>query len=102
MRLIGIKNLCGPAEFYLFISMVAIAIMWVQNYYNVNVYCLGNYSCKVSSTLLIFVVKIVYVLFWTWILNLICNAGLPMLSWFLVLIPFVIMFILVGALMLGY
>ena len=102
MAVKGLSNLCPPAKLYLAISVIALVIMAIQNLGSLNTYCLGNYSCKVSSTLLIFVVKIVYVLFWTWILNLICNAGLPMLSWFLVLIPFVIMFILVGALMLGY
>lgn len=102
MAVKGLSNLCPPAKLYLGISVIALVIMAIQNLGSLNTYCLGNYSCQVSSTLLIFVVKIVYVLFWTWILNLICNAGLPMLSWFLVLIPFVIMFILVGALMLGY
>jgi len=52
--------------------------------------------------MLIFIVKIVYILFWTWVLNLICRAGVPILAWALVLIPFVLMFILIGALMAGY
>jgi hypothetical protein len=101
MKLIGIRNLCGPAQFYLFISMVAIAIMLVQNYYNVNVYCLGNYSCNVSTPI-IFAVKIVYVLFWTWILNLVCDSGATYLAWFLVLFPYLLLMVLLLSLMITY
>jgi hypothetical protein len=37
-----------------------------------------------------------YVLLWTWILNLICKAGVPGLSWFLLLLPFLLMFVMIG------
>ena len=67
-----------------------------------NTYCLGNYSCQVSSTTMIFVVKIVFILFWTWVLNLICRAGATTIAWILVLFPFVILFFLVASLMAGY
>ena len=102
MAVQGLTNLCPPSKLYLAISVIALIIMLIQNFGNLNTYCLGNYSCKVSSTMLIFIVKIVYVLFWTWILNLICRAGVPMLAWFLVLIPFILMFILISALMAGF
>ena len=101
MKLVGFKNLCGPAQFYLFISIVSILIMWVYNYYNVDVYCLGGYTCNVSTPL-IFLVKIVYVLFWTWILNLICNSGATNLAWFLVLFPYILLFVLLFSLMITY
>jgi len=57
------------------------------------------HSCNVSNTYLIFAIKLVYVLFWTWILNLMCNAGASGIAWFLVLIPFIIMFLLLGTMM---
>jgi len=101
MKLIGIRNLCSPAQFYLFISIVAILIMWVQNYYNVDVYCLGNYTCS-ANTSLIFVIKVLYVLFWTWILNLVCDSGATYLAWFLVLFPYLLLFVLVLSLMITY
>ena len=72
--------------------------MAMQNYGNSVTYCLGDYSCQVSSTFIIFMIKILVVLIWTWILNLICKAGVPTLSWFLVLLPFLIMFIALAAL----
>ena len=101
MPIVGLKNLCEPAMFYLVISLIAILIMAFQNIYSGsnNVYCLGSYSCVVSSTFLIFVIKMVYVIFWTWVLNLICRAGVPVLSWVLVLVPFILQFILLASMM---
>ena len=99
MAIAGLNNLCTPAYAYLVISVIAIAVMGFQNYGNINTYCLGSYSCDVSSVGLIFMIKVMYVLLWTWILNLICRAGAPGLSWFLVLLPFILLFILLGILM---
>lgn len=95
MAVAGLRNLCSPSYVYLVISMFALIIMMVQNYGNVNTYCLGSYSCDVSSTFVIFIIKLMYILFWTWILNLICRAGAPGLAWFLVLLPFVMLFAMV-------
>ena len=72
--------------------------MAFQNIGNENTYCLGIYSCDVYNTTLIFIIKIIYVLFWTWILNLICRAGAPSLAWFLVLLPFILFFVLLAML----
>ena len=100
MSFTGLRNLCTPSYVYLVISLAFIFIAAIQNYGNVNTYCLGNQSCDVSSTFLIFVIKLIYVLFWTWILNLMCKAGAPGIAWFLVVLPFVLLFILLGTLML--
>ena len=93
---LNIRNWCTPAYFYFIISTIAILIMSIQNYGNTNIYCLGDYSCGVTSTFLIFVIKVLYVLFWTWILNLICKSGYESVSWFLFLLPYVIMFITIA------
>ena len=93
MAIVGLRKLCTPAYVYLIISVIAIILMAIQNYHNVDIYCLGNYSCK-TNTALVFVVKIIYVLFWTWILNIICSAGATNVAWFLVLFPFILLFIL--------
>jgi hypothetical protein len=99
MAVAGLKNLCTPAYVYLVISIIALVIMGLQNTGNVNTYCLGSYSCDVTSVTLIFLVKFAYVLLWTWILNLICRAGAPGIAWFLVLLPFILLFILIGLFM---
>jgi hypothetical protein len=99
MAVAGLRNLCTPSYVYLIISIIALLVMLFQNIGNANLYCLGSYSCVVTSTMLIFIIKVVYVLFWTWILNLICRAGAPGIAWFLVLLPFILMFILLSLLM---
>lgn len=101
MAFIGLRKLCTPAYIYLVISMIAIVVALFQNFGNSSTYCMGSYSCQVSSLFLVFIVKFVYVIFWTWILNLICSAGAPYLSWFLLLLPFVLMFILIATFMLS-
>ena len=98
MNLVGIRKLCTPAYVYLVISIIAVIIMWIQNYYNVDVYCLGDYSCKISTSL-VFIIKIIYIIFWTWILNLVCESGATYISWFLLLFPYILFFILLSTLM---
>jgi len=94
-----LKMLCKPALIYFVISMLGLTISIFQNLGNSDIYTLGSFSCNVPSTLLVFIVKIIYILFWTWILNLICKDGNKMISWVLVLFPFIISFVLMGLLM---
>ena len=103
MAIVGLRNLCAPAYVYLVISTFALLVMLGQNLGsgNVNMYCLGDYSCSTSNLTLLFIMKALYVLFWTWVLNLICRAGVPVLSWFLVLFPFILMFILIAIMMMS-
>jgi len=110
MKLVGFTNMCTPAYVYLVISTMALTVMFFQNYYLIenrfgspdhNVYCLGSYTCNVNSVSMLFLIKILYVLFWTWVLNLICRAGAPTFAWFLVLLPFVLAFVLLSLLFLG-
>ena len=100
MAIVGLTKLCAPAKVYLIISSIFIIIMALQNYNNNDVYCLGYYSCQVD-TVLVFIIKIVYILFWTWILNLICKDGHTGISWLLVLFPFILFFILIGMIMIN-
>jgi hypothetical protein len=99
MAIAGLRNLCTPSYVYLVISIIILIVMIIQNYGFSDTYCLGSYSCNVSSTMMIFIIKILYILFWTWILNLICRAGAPSFAWFLVLLPIVLMFALIAILM---
>lgn len=96
MAIAGLRKLCTPAYVYLVVSLIAILIIFLQNIGNMNVYCLGTYDCSVYSTPIIFLIKVIYVLFWTWILNLICRAGATNFAWFLVLFPFILMFVLIA------
>ena len=98
MNIPGLKNLCTPAYVYLVISSIALIVMAVQNLGDNNIYCIGSYSCNVSSVFMIFLLKALYILFWTWVLNVICRGGAPGLAWFFVLMPYILMFILIGML----
>ena len=87
-----LKDLCTPALVYLVVSVVGLIVSAYQNMGNQNRYVLGTVSKPVTNTLLVFMIKIVYVLFWTWVLNLICGDGHTGIAWFLVLIPFILLF----------
>jgi len=70
------KELCTPAMVYLAISIITIFV------------ALFN-----GVTIMIVAVKAIFVLFWTIILNLLCKNGMKYVSWFLVLLPYVLIFI---------
>ena len=97
----SLNDLCKPAYIYFIISVIGLIAMSIQNMGNTRRYCLGSFSCNVPSTLVIFAIKIVYVLFWTWILNLMCKDGHKDVAWFLVLLPFVLMFVVIGLVMMN-
>ena len=88
-----VSKLCTPAFIYFTISMAMFILAAIQNIGNINMFNLGNFSCSVPNTVLIFVAKMLYILFWTWVLDLMCKDGHPNIAWMLVLLPFV----LVGA-----
>ena len=92
----GLRKVCTPALLYLVLSSFAIFFMFFQMMNNQTSYCLGEGICDKPTIALIFIVKIIYVLFWTWLLNLICKSGYGAVSWFLVLLPFILFFILVS------
>lgn len=95
-----LKDLCTPAAVYFVISVIGLVLILFQNIGNNGKYTLGLFSCAVPSTVLVFIVKLVYILFWTWILNLICKDGYSSISWLLVLLPFILLFVMLGLFML--
>jgi hypothetical protein len=76
--------------------MIGIIAAIIQNLGNHRVYSLGLMHAQVPNTTVVFIVKIIYVLFWTYILNLICKDGHKEISWFLVLVPFILLFMVMG------
>ena len=89
-------NLCTPATIYLVLSAIGIIMIAFQNYgISPNIYCVGNVRCPVQSSMPIFIMKIIYVAFWTFVLNSLCDYGYNQLAWFLLLLPFIFFFIFV-------
>lgn len=94
MALVGIWNLCTPAYVYLVISIITMAVIGFQNMGNNGVYCIGQFTCPANNTL-IFAMKVIFILFWTWILNIICKGGGTIISWLLVLLPYILALVLI-------
>jgi len=97
----SLKELCTPALIYFIISIVALVIILLQNLGNTHSYHMGTFSCRVPNTSAVFIVKLIYILFWTWILNLICKDGHSEISWLLILLPWILLFVIMGLLMLN-
>ena len=97
----SLKDLCTPASLYFIISIIGLVIVMLQNLSNSNSYNVGNFSCRVPNTFLVFVVKFIYIVFWTYVLNLICKDGHVGISWLLVLLPFILLFVMMGLLMIN-
>jgi hypothetical protein len=91
-----LKKMCNPAFVYLVISVASILIIALQNVGNTDKYCIGLYECYVPNTFVVFLFKILYVLFWTFILNVLCKGGYKNVAWFLVLLPFILLFVIIG------
>ena len=95
-------SLCRPAQFYAILSVISLFGILVQNLTDSTTYCLGSYSCQLEfSKAFIFVGKALYMLFWTIVLQSLCKSGYKSLSWFIVLVPFVLMFVLLGLFMIS-
>ena len=96
-----IKGLCRPSAFYFIISIIFLILVLFQNLGNSNSYNIGNFSCRVPNTIVVFILKLIYIIFWTYILNLICKDGHVGLSWLMVLLPWVLLFVIIGLLMIN-
>jgi hypothetical protein len=98
----SLGKICTPALVYFWISVIAVFLSLFQNTGGKGTkYTLGTFSCKVPSIILIYTLKILYILFWTWILNLICKDGYVWVSWLLVLLPFIVAALVVGIIMIN-
>lgn len=93
------RKLCTPSLVYLVLSLLGLVLMGIQNFDGKDkLLCIGEHKCQVSSKTLIFVIHGVYILFWTFILDLMCKAGYSELSWIVLLLPILLFFLFVGLL----
>lgn len=93
------KSICAPAMFYLVVALFALLVVIFQNVGNNNMISIGNYNSRVPNTALVITIKVICILFWTWVLDLICKAGYKWVSWFLVLLPFILVFLMMWMVM---
>ena len=92
-------SLCAPAHLYFVISIIGLIIIAFQNLGNTSKYTIGTFSTLVPNTLFIFFIKLLYIAFWTWVLNYLCQSGYSSVSWLLFLIPFILFFVLIGVML---
>lgn len=88
-----IRSLCTPALIFFVISVISLMLMILDNIENTHSYCFGNVSCNVANTSMIFMIKIVFVVAWTWFLDILCCRGYENLSWFILLLPYIFLLI---------
>ena len=94
-------KLCPPAQIYLVVSV----IMLVLSYFGLSAISQQLETHQSSSPLLqslnftyqkdsrtSYVVQGVLIILWTWLLSYFCRNGYTSLSWFLVLLPWLLMF----------
>ena len=112
----GMTRLCTPALIYFVVSMVVLLCMLFQNAVAQNasnsnqntssnrpLYRVGIYSRHMKNLyhiVIVFLVKFLYIVFWTFILNLVCRDGNKALSWLILLFPLILFFISIGAFLL--
>jgi len=80
---------------------MGIIMVIIQNLGNSRTYSLGFVTTRVTSTTMVFMVKILFILFWTWVLNLICKDGHSGIAWLLVLFPFILLFVIMALVMIS-
>uniref|UniRef100_A0A6C0C533 Uncharacterized protein n=1 Tax=viral metagenome TaxID=1070528 RepID=A0A6C0C533_9ZZZZ len=96
------KSLCTPAQLYFGLSVLSFIALIIQNCTDPYSFCIGSFSAPSPiHNASYFIVKTMYILFWTWIINKACTKGWNKLAWLIVLFPFIAMFVLLGLLMVG-
>ena len=96
------KKLCPPAIFYVAIAIISILVYLFTAIDGYGGYKMGSKNLSLSQTILFLLFKFLYIIFWAWVINFICKQGYQGLSWFLVLLPFFVFFILISLLMYSY
>lgn len=86
MKTVGLFRLCSPAIVYIVLSVSFLLLVMYQNRYYPNVYCVGD-NCELTNWTGIYLIKIVFIVFWAWILNILCANSFGFIAWILVLIP---------------
>ena len=99
----NLRKLCTPASIYFFLSLFAFIIILFQNIGGQrNILCVGDYKCDIGNIFLALFLNLIYILFWTFILDLMCKNGYEKLSWLIILMPILLAFIILSMTILYY
>lgn len=86
------KELCTPAKIYFLLSVAGLLLSIAHNMSTPNKYTLGQMTINVRNNTPIFIIKVATIIFWTWLLSLMCKDGQKGIAWALVLFPFFVLF----------
>ena len=86
----SVKFLCKPAKLYLFLSVFLLLSMIIQNLGKNNILCFGPLECYEVNKIALLLIKLLYIGFWKFILQMICKGGYTNVSWALVLLPIIL------------
>jgi len=75
-------KMCNPAKLYLLVSVLGLVYGIFQRF---SIVTLGT--------------NFIFVILWTMVLNWLCSVGMKMVSWILVLLPYLMMFLSAGFVM---
>ena len=93
----SLRSLCTPALIYLAMSVVSFLILLFQNLRDPNSYQIGIYKVPTQQhNSIFFLMKALYIMGWTWLLNHLCKGGYSGVSWFLILFPYIALFVIIG------
>ena len=89
-----LDKFCTPAKIYLGLSVLSLILLILGNAKKPNEMALGDYSCEMSEThkIIIYIMKVIYILFVAVILDSLCKNGYKLLSYALVFFPVVAWF----------
>lgn len=91
----SVNKMCLPAQLYLGVSLITTLALIMQNIGGKNKLCVGHLHGEIPcNNMAIFVIQFLYILIWTWILQRLCTGGYKKISWFLVMLPYITMFLL--------
>lgn len=90
-----LRKLCTPALIHFVISFILLVTLLFFSKDFENEICINKTKCNVGNKLVFFSVEGLLILFWTWILDLICKSGYTVVSWLLILLPFILFFTLI-------
>lgn len=65
--------LCTPAFIYFIISIIYLIISSFTNF-----------------NIMFIIIKIFIIMFWSWFLNFLCSKGYSIISWLIILLPFLL------------
>lgn len=69
------SNLCTPAYIYFIISFIYLIINSVKNFNIMSI-----------------IFNIIIIMFWSWLLNFLCNMGFSIIAWLIIVLPFFVLF----------